>query len=110
MQCENVALHSVQTGAATLHSYETLSGLRFALYTSNDVPTSKSSTRPSKTEYSEVTARDALRHIYSQIWVEYVVRSPLYNAKEVLASNTVSSTNFEIELDAYIRSLVWSRE
>ena len=106
-----LALYSVQTGAATIHSFETLSGLRFALYTSNDVPSTKSSTRPSKYEYAETTsARDALRHIYSKVWVECVVRSPLYNSKEMLASDVVRSTIFEKKLDEYISSLPWSRE
>ena len=30
---DNSGLHSVKTGASTLHNYETASGLRFALYT-----------------------------------------------------------------------------
>lgn len=105
-----IALHSVQIGAATLHSFETLSGLRFALYTSNDVLSSKQSTRPRKEEYSGTTARDALKHIYANIWVEHVVRSPLYNSKDLLESNVVGSTNFEKKLDEYISSLAWSRE
>lgn len=99
----------MQTGAATLHSYQTISGLRFALYTSNDVPSSNNSTRPSNPEFADIPARDALKHIYSKIWVEYVVRSPLYNSQEI-KSKVVQSTNFESKLDEYVRSLPWSRE
>ncbi len=103
------ALHSVQTGAATLHSFETMTGLRFALYTSNDVPSSKTSTRPTKYDSDTTTARDALRHIYAKIWVESVVRSPLYSSKS-LDSHVVGSTTFEKNLDDYITALPWARE
>ena len=87
-----------------------MSGLRFALYTSNDVPSSNNTTRPSKAEYLEITARDALRHIYADIWVECVVKSPFYNPQKIVESKLVNSTTFEQHLDEYIRSLPWSRE
>lgn len=103
-----LALNCVQIGAATLHSFETRSGLRFALYTSNDVPSTKQSTRPTKYDRGTTTARDALRHIYSNIWVENVVRSPLYNSQNLIEDDIVSSTLFESKLDQYISSLPWS--
>lgn len=104
-------MHSVQTGAATLHSFETRSGLRFALYTSNDVPSSKTSTRPTKYDSDVTSARDALRHIYSNVWVENVVRSPLYNSQQhnSMDEDVVGSTLFEEKLDQYLLSLPWSR-
>mmetsp|Transcript_22717 Transcript_22717/g.26328 ORF Transcript_22717/g.26328 Transcript_22717/m.26328 type:complete len:176 (-) Transcript_22717:146-673(-) len=102
------ALHSVRTGAATLHSYETLSGLRFALYTSNNVPSSKGSATSNKSEYSEsISARDALKYIYSNIYVEYVIRSPLYTSNN--GNFNVGSTTFEKNLDVYLASLPWYR-
>ena len=87
-----------------MHTYETMSGLRLALYTSNDVPSSKTSER---TDYSETTfARDALSHIYANLWVECVIRSPMY----VGGSNIdLKSTTFERELDSYLSSLPWFR-
>lgn len=164
-----VALQSIQTASATVHTYETLSGLRFALYTSNDVPTCKlsdttaisasavsaggtnyysptptpppgsnstasttsgnamltaSSSTPYTTTYNSnnhqstssmlesnttIFGRDALVHIYSNIWVECVVRSPLYvgNSGGDALMECIKSTTFEKELDVYISSLPW---
>ena len=87
-----------------MHTYETISGLRLALYTSNDVPSSKTSER---TDYSETTfARDALRHVYANLWVECVMRSPMFVGNKDI---DVKSTTFERELDSYLSSLPWFR-
>ena len=86
-----------------------MNGLRFALYTSNDVPSSETSTRPTKYDSDTTTARDALRHIYAKIWVESIVRSPLYKPKN-LDSDVVKSTTFEKNLDEYVTALPWARE
>lgn len=126
----NTALQSIQTASATVHTYETLSGLRFALYTSNDVPTCKLSERTvrgavdtmltssSATAAAAATSsalesktsfgRDALVHIYSNIWVECVVRSPMYvgNSGDAMVE-CIKSTSFEKELDSYLSSLYW---
>lgn len=87
-----VGLHSVRTSAGTLHNYETISGMRFALYTNNNTEGSPS-------------IRTALKYIYTELWVELVVRSPLYRVGEV----DVKSTNFEQKLDAYLGSMPWFR-
>lgn len=124
------SLQSIQTASATVHTYETLSGLRFALYTSNDVPTCKLSERTvrgavdtmltssSATAAAAATSsalesktsfgRDALVHIYSNIWVECVVRSPMYvgNSGDAMVE-CIKSTSFEKELDSYLSSLYW---
>lgn len=99
------ALHAVKTGATTVHTYETMSGLQFALYTSNDVLTTKTSERMDYTSSETIFARDALRHIYSNVWVECVIRSPMYVPGN--ANIDVTSTTFENELDAYLKSLPW---
>lgn len=111
---EPAALHSVRTGASTIHNYETASGLRFSMYTNNDAhaSTSKGSDAPS--------IRDALRHIYTEIWVETVVRSPLYRPGEMVSADEaradvaagkfdIRSTNFEKKLDAFLQSMPWFR-
>ena len=134
------SLECVKTKATTGHCFETLNGLRFVLYTSNNVltsaasPTTSSSTlssasNPSRSDYGEtIYARDVLRHIYSNIWVECVIRSPMYcptsgfsmsvdkesgnggDGNEVGKSQfNVSSTNFEKELNIYLSSLPWFR-
>eukprot|EP01083_Nonionella_stella_P098381 276620_1 len=140
------SLECVKTKTTTGHCFETLNGLRFVLYTSNKVLTSaaSSTTTSSSTlsspssssnnpDYSEnVYARDVLRHIYSNIWVECVIRSPMYcptsgfsmsvdkesgsgsgsggDGNDVGKSQfSVSSTNFEKELNSYLSSLPWFR-
>mmetsp|Transcript_3992 Transcript_3992/g.5748 ORF Transcript_3992/g.5748 Transcript_3992/m.5748 type:complete len:156 (+) Transcript_3992:123-590(+) len=93
-EIRDAGLHSVRTGAGTVHNYETLSGLRFALYTDN----SKQGNGPA--------IRSSLKHIYTKLWVECVIRSPLHSASTDSVMN-VSSTNFEPQLDAYLRSMTW---
>jgi len=87
-------LHSVRTGAGTLHNFETISGIRFALYTSNT------------SDQSQAAIRSALKHIYTNIWVDCVVRSPLYKSS-MEGTMDVSSTNFEATLDAYLQGMTW---
>mmetsp|Transcript_46947 Transcript_46947/g.69487 ORF Transcript_46947/g.69487 Transcript_46947/m.69487 type:complete len:188 (+) Transcript_46947:159-722(+) len=121
---EKGALHTVRTGASTLHAYETTSGLRFAMYTDNNMNmgTIGKSGLPVQT-----TGREALQHIYREIWVEYVVRSPLYRPGELEAPGEsgkfaadgsaiiskdkfdIRSTNFEKKLDAYLTTMQWFR-
>lgn len=99
------SLQSVKTGSTTVHTFETMSGLYFALYTSNDVPATNTSER---SDYSETTfARDVLRHVYSNLWVECVIRSPMHVPGA--ADIDVNATTFEKELDSYLSSLPWFR-
>ena len=82
-----------------------MSGLYFALYTSNDGPATNTSER---SDYSETTfARDVLRHVYSNLWVECVIRSPMHVPGA--ADIDVNATTFEKELDSYLSSLPWFR-
>jgi hypothetical protein len=92
--CALSGLHSVKTAAGTLHNYETISGMRIALYADNS---SNDDTSPS--------IRTALKYIYTELWVELVVRSPLYTPGEM----DIRSTNFEQKLDAYLGSMPWFR-
>lgn len=88
-----VGLHSVKTAAGTLHNYETISGMRIALYTDN------------KSTEASPSIRTALKYIYTELWVELVVRSPLYRPGEM----DIRSTNFEPKLDSYLSSMPWFR-
>jgi len=119
-----IALHSVRTGASTLHNYETLSGLRFAMYTDHDTGSS-SSTSHNKNYSSHGNnsnnnaIRDALRHVYTDIWVECVIRSPLYrhgaipepgksiDSSSMIGKVDIKSTLFEKRLDEYLMSMPW---
>jgi trafficking protein particle complex subunit 1 len=92
---DNSGLHSVKTGASTLHNYETSSGLRFALYTTPGA--NNSQTNGGKAE------RAALSHIYDELWIQCVTRSPLY----IPTSPNVAETNFEQKLDAFLKSQPW---
>jgi len=112
-----IALHSVRTGASTLHNYETLSGLRFAMYTDNNT----GSSAKNSSQHGNNTIRDALRHIYTDIWVECVIRSPLYrhgaipepgskssiDNGSVIGKVDIKSTLFEKRLDEYLMSMPW---
>ena len=90
-------LHSIRTGAGTLHNFETTSGLRFALYTSNS----------GDIHYqTNASIRAALKHIYTNLWVDCVIRSPLYVSSSQ-GEMDISSTNFEPKLDTYLASMPW---
>jgi hypothetical protein len=91
-------LHSVRTGASTLYNYETVSGLRFALYV-----TGESTTNPSVQHASSI--RQALGHVYHTLWIQSVTRSPLYRPTRP----NVSATNFEQAVDAYLANQPWFR-
>jgi len=88
------ALHSVQTGASTIHNFETNSGLRVAVYM----------TTPSS-PVEGASIRSALEHIYTELWVQCVIRSPLYRPTEP----NIPATNFEQKLDDYLVSQAWFR-
>ena len=115
----STALHYVRTGACTVHYYETINGLRLALYTSNDTPylsaspltTSSSSNKLSSMQTSGgdgivVGTRDALKYVYVELWVDSVVRCPSYRPGKI---DSVACTNFEKKLDIYLTSLPWFR-
>lgn len=138
----------VKTGASTLYNYETVSGLRFVLYTTGDTSKSPSSntsggstntpqssshggtpilTAPTATGFANSTTtttssdlssgdssnansntnpaitadiRKSLKYIYENIWVTFVVRSPMYRPNSIAS---IQSTSFETELDTYLR-------
>uniref|UniRef100_A0A3Q3WQ40 Trafficking protein particle complex subunit n=1 Tax=Mola mola TaxID=94237 RepID=A0A3Q3WQ40_MOLML len=75
---------SFQTSKYRLHYYETPSGLRFVL----------------NTDLSVSNARDTLQHIYSNLYVEYVVKNPV-----CVPSHSLDSELFSGRLDAFIRAL-----
>ncbi|XP_068612047.1 trafficking protein particle complex subunit 1 [Brachionichthys hirsutus] len=75
---------SFQTSKYRLHYYETPSGLRFVL----------------NTDLSVANARDTLQHVYSNLYVEYVVKNPACVSPSCLDSELFSS-----RLDAFIRAL-----
>jgi archaeosine-15-forming tRNA-guanine transglycosylase len=91
---EDPALHSVQTGASTIHNYETNSGLRVACYMNSSSSTAEGA-----------SIRAALEYIYTELWVQCVVRSPLYRPTEP----NIPATNFEQKLDDYLVSQPWFR-
>lgn len=111
---ESSALHSVKTGAGTLHCYETVSGLRIALFTNNNPI--KGTLPRGAGDNSKLSFQTALKHIYSEIWVDCVVRSPLYRPGDINVDQVdcvgrfdIRSTNFEKRLDSYLSSMPWFR-
>ena len=125
-------LQLVKTGASTLYNYETVSGLRFCLYTTPETsysPNALNSHQPGSQAPSSgsgsaggmgatgstmtspaVTAniRSALQHVYEHIWVTFVVRSPMYKP-DIGSDPDIGSTNFEASLDNYLRGMPWFR-
>lgn len=74
------------TDVYALHYFETPTGLRFVLTTSND--------------FRSVNITKHLAEIYSEVYVEYVVKNPLY-----LRGTAIKSQMFSEKLDAYVKSL-----
>lgn len=117
---ESSGLQSVKTGAGTLHCYETISGLRIALFTNNN-PIMNTIGARGGGDSSKTSFQTALKHVYSDIWVECVVRSPLYRPEDIQGDPfeegrgnnagrfNIKSTNFEARLDAYLTSMPWFR-
>ncbi|CAJ1942790.1 unnamed protein product [Cylindrotheca closterium] len=113
-------LKMVKTGASALYNYETVSGLRFVVYTTpetayttNDTAAQSPANSAKETKVSEgqtspaVTGkiRAALKHIYEHIWVTFVIRSPMYQP----SNPNISATNFEASLDSYLKEMPWFR-
>ena len=72
------------TNKYKLHYYETPTGLKFVMLTDTNVG----------------SLNDSLADIYSKIYVEYVVKNPLYQLGEWIDSELFSS-----ELDAFVQKL-----
>eukprot|EP00986_Skeletonema_menzelii_P019471 scaffold28123_cov171-Skeletonema_menzelii.AAC.1 len=101
-----------------------MSGIRIALYTNNKPIMNTLGARKGG-EQRDTSFQGALKYIYSEIWVECVVRSPLYRPGDIqvdpqpAGENTssdeagrfdIKSTNFESRLDAYLTSMPWFKE
>eukprot|EP00301_Raphidiophrys_heterophryoidea_P017455 c2745_g1_i1.p1 GENE.c2745_g1_i1~~c2745_g1_i1.p1 ORF type:complete len:159 (+),score=23.44 c2745_g1_i1:52-477(+) len=78
-------VHCCKTPTFKLHYFETLTGIRFVVNTDPNVP----------------DLRETLKHIYSNIFVEFVVKNPLY----VLNSPINDCELFQSNLQKYVRSL-----
>jgi trafficking protein particle complex subunit 1 len=108
---DNSGLHSVKTGASTLHTYETTSGLRFCIYTTNlaNADAAPSTTDAALSNASQhntsvtKSVRAALDYMYNELWIQCVTRSPLY----LPTAPNVLETNFETKLDAYLKAQPW---
>ncbi|XP_075144618.1 blocked early in transport 5 [Haematobia irritans] len=71
-----------KTSKYALHYLETPSGLKFVL----------------NTDTNATNVKELLQQIYSKIWVEYVVRDPLWTP-----GTPVTSELFQIKLDEFIK-------
>lgn len=76
--------YACQTSAYKLHYHEVASGLRLVLCT----------------DKAAADLREALRHIYANIFVESLVKNPLWQPEE-----PISSPLFVQQLEAYLNSL-----
>uniref|UniRef100_A0A1Y9G9I8 Trafficking protein particle complex subunit n=1 Tax=Anopheles albimanus TaxID=7167 RepID=A0A1Y9G9I8_ANOAL len=71
-----------KTNKYTLHYLEVPSGVKFVLNTDN----------------TSTGIREFLQNIYTKIWVEYVVRNPLWTI-----GTTVTSDLFKAKLDEFVK-------
>lgn len=76
--------YACSTSAYRLHYFETATGLRFVL----------------TTDLAATDMREALRHIYSQIFVECLTKNPLYTP-----GDPISCPLFTQTLERYMSSL-----
>eukprot|EP01041_Mallomonas_annulata_P002262 gene2262-4399_t len=79
-------LHTVKTNSYTLHHFQSLTGLTFVLNTDPEVS----------------DLYQSLQYVYAQIFVECVVKNPLYRYHP---DEPVNCPLFEKRLEEYIRSL-----
>eukprot|EP01084_Bolivina_argentea_P061792 112959_1 len=77
---------TLRTDAYALHCLKTASGIRFVLNTGPNA----------------VDQQDALRRLYSDVYVKCVLRSPGYNP---CAGQQIALNNFDTEVEAFVRSL-----
>jgi len=84
-QDQKDGLVSFKTNQYKLNYYETASGLKFIL----------------NTDLSVGNLRDVLHQLYSQIYVEYVVKNPTCDDP----TQPIRSELFKTKLDEYVRSL-----
>ena len=80
----NASLECIKTGDRALHCYETLTGLRFVIY-------------------SDPATTNLQVHLMAifQVWVETVSRSPMFLGAE----KNIGDTNFEGRVDEYLGKL-----
>lgn len=92
------SLQKIKTGASTCHCFATTSGLYFCIYLTP--PTAANKVPP-----KDAQVREVLKHIYHEIWIQTVTRSPLYRP----TTPNVQGTNFMPQLDTYLRKQTWFR-
>lgn len=123
---KDTGLHSVRTAATTLYNYETNSGLKFALYLTNNPTLDQSKSNKLNSDDSstmsgaaggsggggntvggalDTSVRAALEYIYNELWISCVIQSPLYRPTHP----NVEETNFETKLISFLKAQPWFR-
>nr|XP_006116246.1 trafficking protein particle complex subunit 1 [Pelodiscus sinensis] len=82
--CRKEGFLAFQTSKYKLHYYETPSGLKVVM----------------NTDLGVANVRDVLHQIYSNIYVEFVVKNPLCSLSEPIQSEL-----FRAKLDSFVRGL-----
>lgn len=77
---------TIKTNVFTMHQFRTASGMRFVLNTDNNAG----------------DLRQNMYHIYAMIWVECVVKSPLWSPASM---KPVQSPLFDRQLNSYLEGL-----
>ncbi|EAL70688.1 hypothetical protein ACTFIW_011982 [Dictyostelium discoideum] len=81
---DKTGFHCYKTSTYKLHYYETLSCIKFIIMSDPNVP----------------DLRDDLKKIYSQIFVEYVIKNPIYKH-----GTTVKCDTFINQLNLYLKQM-----
>ena len=79
-------LHTVKTNHFTLHHFQSVTGMVFVLNSDNELPDQYQS----------------LKHIYANIFVEYVTRSTLY--RRTAPDEPIDSPLFSAKLEEFLQS------
>ncbi|KAJ8598875.1 hypothetical protein CTAYLR_009967 [Chrysophaeum taylorii] len=81
---------TIKTNSFTMHQFHTASGTRFVLNTDNNAG----------------DLRQNMYHIYAMIWVECVVKSPMWSP---MSATPVDSPLFDRQLETYLEGLTCFR-
>ena len=100
-------IHTVKTNSFTLHHFQSATGLTFILNSDPEVSGNHQSKQicfniMSKSMIIFVDLYQSLQHIYSQLFVECVVRNPLYRYNP---NEACQCPLFERKLEEYVKAL-----
>jgi hypothetical protein len=108
-------MHVIKTNMFTLHHFQSVSGLMFVLNTKPDIPGKFKPTHAdgfviawqfnvalAVSRHIWIDLYNALQNVYSNIFIDFVARNPLYNFKN---DEPISCPLFAAKVDEYLLTL-----